>query len=563
MPEWTTACPDWEARILGGRSLIPFAPLFPDEAAAARKIFDGLRIVDARGSPTFGEVSRPWLSEYADAIFGAYDPESGRRLIREFMLLIGKKNAKSTGAAGIMLTALARNWRKSAEFIVLAPTIEVANNSFFPARDMVREDDELRDLCHIQEHYRTITHRGTGATLKVVAADDETVGGKKAAGVLIDELWLFGKRANAENTLREALGGLASRPEGFVIYLSTQSDTPPAGVFAKKLKYARSVRDGVIDDKRFLPVLYEYPQALLEDKRYLDREFFFITNPNLGASVDLEFLDRELLKAKDDGAESLCGFAAKHLNVEIGLALRSDRWAGAQYWSACADDTLTLDEILARSEICVVGIDGGGLDDLLGLAVLGRDRETRKWLCWAHAWAHQSVFERRKDIAAALRDFSDDGDLTVVARVGDDVADVADIVERIDAAGLLPSGKNRPAIGVDPVGINDIVEELAARNLDPSRIGGVPQGWKLAGAIKTTERKLAGKELLHSGSRLMAWCVGNAKVEPRGNAITITKQSAGNAKIDPLMGLFDAVVTMGLNPDTGPSVYEERGLLVL
>lgn len=548
MKDWSTACPDWEERIVQGRSLIPFEPLFPDEAAAALDVFRVLRVADVAGCPTMGEICRPWITDYVAAIFGAYDAESGRRLISESLVLVSKKNFKSGLAAGIMMTALVKNWRESAEFSILSPTIEIANNSFFPARDMVRRDEELSDLMHVQEHYRTITNRKTGASLKVVAADSETVGGKKSTGILVDELWLFGKKASAESMLLEATGGLASRPEGFVIYLSTQSDEAPAGVFRQKLSYARGVRDGRIDDKRFLPLLYEFPDQMVKDQAYREPKNFYITNPNLGASVDEEFLNREFTKATESGDHSLIGFFAKHLNVEIGLALGSDRWAGADFWEQCAEPGLTLDALLERSEVVVVGIDGGGLDDLLGLAVLGRDRETRKWLLWTHGWAHEKVLERRKEIAPRLKDFEADGDLTIVARPGQDVAALANIVCRIRDLGLLPKDK---AIGVDAAGIGDIVDELTSeeRGIELEKIIGVSQGWRLNGAIKTTERKLAGGDIVHGGRPFMAWCVGNAKTVQAGNAITITKMASGTAKIDPVMATFDCVTLMALNPE--------------
>ena len=164
-PAWSTACPDWERRIVARESLIPFDPLFPEEAKASLQVFNDLRMVDAPGSPRLGEISRDWVTDFVSSIFGAYDAETGRRLVTEFFMLISKKNGKSSSAAGIMMTALTRNWRMSGEFLILAPTIEIANNSFFPARDMVRADEELSDLYQVQEHTKTIKHRNTDAIL--------------------------------------------------------------------------------------------------------------------------------------------------------------------------------------------------------------------------------------------------------------------------------------------------------------------------------------------------------------------------------------------------------------
>ena len=543
--EYTTACPDWERRIVARESLIPCAPLFPDVAADAWEMFGGFRLVDVAGQPLVREASLPWSRNLVEVIFGAEDPETGRRLINEIFFMVSKKNSKSTVAAEIMLGALMLNWRQSAELLILSPTKEIADNSYKPIRDFIMADPELKDMLKVQDYFRLITHRETGATLKVVAADSDTVSGKKASFVFVDELHEFGKQAKASNMLLEATGGLASRPEGFVIYATTQSNEPPAGVFKQKLDYARKVRDGRVKDRKFLPVIYEFPQAMLDSRAYEDLSNAYVTNPNWGASVDIERITQLHSQAKEGGEQEFKEFLAKHLNVEIGLNLRSDRWAGADFWLS-SEIVLTLDELLERCEVAVVGGDGGGLDDLLGQSVVGRERETGRWLAWFHAWAHKIALERRKEIAPRLLDFQREGSLTIVERPGQDVMEFADNVCRIRDAGVLPE---KQGIGVDAAGIGDIVDELAARGFDTQNdIVAISQGWRLNGAIKTTERKLAGGDLLVSKSTMMPWCVGNARTVPQGNAIGITKQASGTGKIDPLMSLFDAVSLMALNP---------------
>lgn len=577
MPQWSTACPDWQERLIARKSIIP-PPIFREEADRALAIFKALQVVDLAKVydaeledyryPTFGECSDEWVFDFVAAIFGAYDAETGNQLIREFYLLISKKNTKSTIAAGIMLTAVILCWRQEEEHLILAPTKEVADNSFKPAAAMVRADDELREMFHVQDHVRTITHRVTRNLLKVVAADTDTVSGKKAGKVLVDEHWIFGKRANADGMFMEATGGQVSRNEGWVIYLTTQSDEPPAGVFKLKLDYYRDVRDGRIHDPKRLGVLYEFPEAMLKSKAYLEPPNFYITNPNLGRSVSQEWLTDELRiqRAKQDG--SFQKFLAKHLNVQIGMNLRADRWSGADYWELQAlVPGLTLDRLLDECEVVDIGVDGGGLDDLLGAAVVGRrrnpetfvipahvDEETgesilerqvtkKRWLLWTRAWAHRSVLERRQEIAPMLHDFAKQGHLRLVQNVGDDVGELAMIVSQCEESGLLDK------VGCDPAGLGSILDALAEAGVPEEKIIGISQGWKMTGAIKTTERKLAERALVHGGQPLMTWCVGNAKVVPTGNAVMITKQVSGTGKIDPLMATFNAVTLMSLNPE--------------
>ena len=559
--DWSTSCLDWEDRIIAGKSLLPGPPLFPDQAEKGLEILKGLRIVDAPGSPTFGEACLPWAFDLPTALFGAYDEESGRRLIREFFLLISKKNIKSTLAAGIMLTALLLNWRLSNEFLVLAPTMEIANNTFGPAKDAVYADEELADLLHVQEHLRLITHRLTKAKLKVVAADSEAVSGKKAAGILIEEVWLFGKRANAANMLREATGGLLSRPEGFVISISTQSDEAPAGVFRQKLDYFRAVRDGKISDKRSLPLIYEFPERVLKEGAHLNPKNFFMTNPNLGKSVDPEFLvdkfkEAEIASETDPGA--MPGFLAKHLNVEIETTLTVKGWAGAPHWSRGVGPGLTLETILERCEVVTCGIDGGGLDDLFGFAAVGREIGTRRWLAWVHALIGPEGLERRKANEPRYRDFEAAGDLTIVERLPEDL-------EWLQATvGLILDSGKLGMVGADPAGIGGAVDALADIGVteEAGLLTGVSQGIKLMGAGKTLERKIVDGSLVHSGSPLMAWCVGNVRVRQTSTAVLVERAASGYGKIDPFMALLDAAHLMGLNPQPKRkrSIYEERGL---
>lgn len=553
MSEWSTACPDWAERIKSGRTLIPPLPLHKEEAKRAVDIFDMLRLPDVPGQPLLAEAAGEWQRDLVRTIFGSID-QTGLRRLREFFVMVPKKNSKTTAGASIMVAALLMNKRPRAEFLLIAPTLEIADLAFKQAAGMIEADPVLSKKFQIQSHLKTITYRKTKAFLKVKSFDPRVVTGSKPSGVLIDELHVISQASDADRVLGQLRGGLLPNPEAFMVTITTQSERPPAGVFKSALDAARKVRDGTLS-LPLLPVLYEFPEGI----EWRDPATWHMVTPNNGRSITVDRLIPDYETAKEAGEGEFKRWASQHLNVEIGLGLQSDSWAGAEFWEAAAEPSLTLDDILDRCEVCCVGIDGGGLDDLLGIAVLGREKVTRRWLHWGQAWAHNFVLERRKSEAARLRDFAARGDLEIVDDMEAAFGAAADIAARVDAAGLLH------AVGLDPLGVGSLVDALALRGIEgDDRVVGISQGYTLTGSIKSAEVKLADGTFSHCGQPIMAWAVSNAKVEPRGNAIIITKQTAGSAKIDPLMALFDAVALMSRNPEAmGPSAYETRELLVL
>jgi phage terminase large subunit-like protein len=563
---WSFAVPDWWERLRDGRSLLPALPL--DQAAATRAVdlFDRIRLPDVPGQPELRDAAGEWFRDAVRALFGSMDAATGVRRVPGAMLLVPKKNSKTTNSAALMLTALLMNERPNAQFGLFGPTQEIADLAFSAAASMIEATPAYKPLFKVQEHIKTITilaGKGKGAWLKITTFDMQTATGGKYAGWLLDEIHLLGKVHYAARVLGQLRGAASAIPEQFGVIITTQSDEPPAGAFKAELDYARKVRDGQVAEPSVLPLLYEFPAAMQADKAcpWRDPATWHAVTPNLGRSVSIEVMRRDYAAACEKGEQEERRWASQHLNIEIGIALSADGWAGAGYWEAQALPGLTLEDLLRRCDVVVLGIDGGGLDDLLGLGAVGRERETGRWLGWNRAWAHPVVLKRRQEIEPRLRDFAAAGELRIVERVGDDMTELVEIVQQVRAAGLLPE---KAGIGIDPGNSHAVVDALTVAEIPADQMAAVSQGWRLGGAIKLTERRLADETFFHAGQAMMAWCAGNAKVEPKGNAMLITKQASGTAKIDPLMATFNAVELMARNPQApGRSVYENRGLILI
>lgn len=568
---WDFSCTDWPVRLAAGQSLIPDLPLDAAIAAKAVRIFDNLQLPDVGGQPEMRDAAGDWIREIVAAIFGSID-ETGRRWVSRPFLLVPKKNSKTTNGAAIMVTALLMEQDPNQRFFLFGPTKEIAQLAFDQARGMIDADDDLKARFHVATHTKVITDLVTKSTLKVQTFGEKVATGGIPKGMLIDEVHLLGKDHKARRVLGQLTGQMLTRRDAFMVMITTQSDEPPAGVFKENLDLARAIRDGKVTGEaaKLLPILYEFPEHIQtakpgkDGKRpWEDPKVWPMVLPNLGRSITLDLLIADFAEAREKGEAEIRRWASQHLNIEIGMGLHSARWRGADHWEDAEDPEMvgcTIKNFLDRCSVVAAGIDGGGLDDLFGLCLIGRCATTGDWLVWAKAWAHASILDLRKDIAPRLEDFVADGDLTLTE--GDaDIAEIVAMLKQVRETGKMPE---KAAVGLDPQSIGALVTALKDEDVGftDEQLVMVPQGFRLSSATWSSERKLADGTMWHCGQKLLTWCVGNAKAEQSGNAIYISKAVAGKAKIDPLIAMLNGVKLMERGPTAQGvhvSPYATRG----
>lgn len=555
MGEVSFACPDWFEKLKRGETPIPAVPIDPVLAECAVALFNKLRVPDVLGMPTMEVAAGEWMRDIVRVAFGSVDRETGKRLVGEIFNLVPKKNGKTTNAATLGLIWLMMNRRPNVDGIIVGPTQEVAEKCFEQASLMIAADEYLARRFKVIDHKKTIIDRhidpATGvrrnAKLKIKSFDPKVVTGSIPAFAILDELHVMAHASYASRVVGQIRGGMVTNDESLLIIITTQSEVPPFGIFKEELEYARKVRDGeVTEDVRMLPILYEFPEAMQRapEKPWLDVANWPLVLPNLGRSLTLARLQSEWRTAQQKGEGAAREWASQHLNVQIGTAMHGGRWIGVDYWDAAADRAITLDYIKANSDVVVAGGDVGGLDDLWGLAILGRHKDTRHWMLWAKAWAQPIVLERHKKSAEKFRDFEREKSLVICERVTQDAEEAAAILVDLRDCGLLPQAGG---IGLDPAGVPALLEELALYDIGEPLVASVSQGYRLSSAIFGAERKLADGTLKHCGSDLLHWSVGNILAESRGSNVYLQKRTAGE-KIDPIMAAFNAIEMMSRNP---------------
>ena len=315
----------------------------------------------------------PWQEATVANLFGWKRLDGGGRLVRryrEMLEYVPRKNGKSPKVAGLSLLVFFCDKEAGQQDYIAAGEREQAGMLFRHCKGMVDQSPVLSQRCRCYGgnasagQSRSIVREEDGSFLRVISADAESKHGGNTHLAVIDELHVQPNR-DLVDVLRTSMAS-ANRKQPLLVYITTADFARPS-ICNEIHDYACKVRDGIIRDDAFLPVIYE---ALPTDD-WTDEKVWARVNPNLGVSVSLDYLRRECQKAKENPAYENT-FKRLHLNMKTETDVRSvpmDRW-DAITGAVDADDL--------RGRVCYGGLDLSTTTDLSALVLLFPDEGGRE-----------------------------------------------------------------------------------------------------------------------------------------------------------------------------------------
>lgn len=570
------AVPNWAEMTAKGVCPLPSLDQLPFYSPAAGeegwKTYSSFRFTDIPGAPRVGDISAPWVEALVRYWFAAQDPTTGARAVPEMFLLTAKKATKTSIFALLLLAQFVMTKRRNAQALLFAPRINVADLAFRLIVGAVDTTPGLRDRFTVAPAERALkdkrTDQGWRTQLKVVSADLSVLAGTTAQYIMIDEMHLFEKMTGAEHMMEHVRGARSGRPDSSAIICSTHPHLIAQGIWPGELDAYRRIRDNKLKTPHLM-VSYEFPEAMLKRKEHLDPKNWHMVNPNIGYSATLDWMQENRAFYEAKGPDSLSGWDNQFLNVDPHYNNPPNAWPGARYWDGAIDkdkrlgrpDAEGLNALLERCEICVIGIDGGGMYDLLSLYVIGREHDRGVWLGWGHSWCHKGMEQSHPAVWKRLKRFASIGELSVVDYCVSldgkndktlNLDEMSRLVSYINSTGkLIPKG----GVGVDEGGMPTLADSLHSLSLpcpvSHDQVERVKQGAALNPVHDGMATRVATRTFRHGGQQLMKWAVQNVVREDHGkdNYIIVKRREVTHAKIDPFIAMANAARMLYNSPD--------------
>jgi phage terminase large subunit-like protein len=495
---------------------------------------------DFAGAPF---VLEPWEAFIIGSAFGWVSIETGLRRFRVVYVEIPRKNGKSALVAGVGLILLVFDNEAGPEIYSAATKRDQARIVWGDAAKFVRKSKALSRRITLFQH--SMLCPGNDGIFVPLSADDKTMDGLNPHGTLIDELHRHPSRAIVD--VLETAQGARAQPLQFEI---TTAGNNVESVCWDHHEYSVKVNDGTHEDDRW----FAYIAAADKTDDWRKEETWRKANPNLGISKSLDYMRSQYTSAKNQPAKQT-EFKRLHLNIWTEEA---GGWMSMDKWNACAGEVT--DERL-RGRDCFGGIDLSAKVDVTAyVEVYPPTPADPVWLVRPTLWVPEAkVLEARQGEARDRVRYDLWEERGLIRATPGDVVDYNAMFDEILARSEIVKIRQ---IGFDAWNATQLANNLLAEGFELVEVG---QGFKSMSepTKKLMELVLAGL-IAHGGHPVLRWMASNMSVKTDDAGNQKPSKRLSRQRIDGIVALIIALQrAIASEPTKGPSVYEERGVIVL
>lgn len=469
-----------------------------------------------------------WQKALVAATFGIVHKIDGTRKFQEVMLVVGRKNGKSTLAAAIGLYLQMADGEPGAEIYAVATKKDQAKIIWLEAKRMVRKSPSLRK--RMKTLVAEINSEFNDSFFRPLGRDSDSLDGLNVHGALLDEIHAW----KDQNLYDVVVDGTTAREQPLV-FITTTAGTVRESVFDIKYDEAERVINGYEDpegykNERFLPIIYELDNR----KEWQIEDCWYQANPGLGTIKQADQLRNKVNKAKANPL-LVKNLLCKDFNIR---ETTTEAWLTFEQ----LNNPATYDLEKLKSRYGIGGSDLSSTTDLTcGTVIFMVPGDDTIYVLQMY-WLPEDLLEKR-----TLEDkipYDKWKEMGLLRTVPGNKIHYKHVTE------WFLEVQNEydiylPWHGYDSWSADYYVEEMKSYfgkdGMEP-----VIQGKKtLSGPMKRLERDLEAKRINYNNNPILKWCLSNTAVDiDKNDNIQPVKTSNQRRRIDGTVSLLNAYVTL-------------------
>lgn len=470
-------------------------------------------------------VLMPWQKAFFESLYSFRFVDSGLRRFIEGLLLVARKNGKSTMFASDGTTDL---------FVGDGGTsICCASNDDRQAKLIWREIGGMRQRLDPKKQItgQNLTEiRNRLKNIEIFRLSSKT---QNKDGFNIDKTYVDESHDLQDDEITEACWrGMSSKDEPLFLNCTTQGFVN-GGYLDKKIDYCRKVIDGEIDDDRILPFLYEQDS---EAEVWADSASWEKSNPSIRYGVKkTNKLLRDLEVARHDNGAKI-HMLCKDFNIKQNTAAA---WLANEDYNY-TQEIKTFDDF--RGCFALAAVDLSETTDLTNAKVLiMRAGDPTKYV-FSHYWIPAGKLEKADDSSAGAKykDWARDGLLTICEGYDNNLIEVADWLANLKKLYDIKIIK----CGYDQRFAREFLERCEMYGIETERILQTPD--VMSNPSKLVESELKAHLINYGNNPIDSWCLSNTaiKVNNYGQILAVKIGGQYSKRIDGAVTLIILYATL-------------------